>query len=73
VLAEQSKAWISNKLRKVNEMKISCVIWLSVYLGLLRFSFSDSVMAKIAFNDPYRFVAAIIPWHRDLVGKERPA
>jgi len=39
----------------------------------LRFGFSDSVMEKIAFNNPYRFVAAIIPWRRDLVGKERPA
>ena len=38
-----------------------------------RFGFSDSVMEKIAFNDPYRFVDAIIPWHGDLVGKERPA
>jgi len=38
-----------------------------------RFGFSDSVMEKIAFNDPYRFVAAIIPWHGDLVGKTRPA
>jgi len=25
----------------------------------LRFGFSDSVMDKIAFNDPYRFVPAI--------------
>ena len=25
----------------------------------LRFGFSDSVMDKIAFNNPYRFVAAI--------------
>jgi len=39
----------------------------------LRFGFSDSVMDKIAFNDPYRFVAAIIPWRRDLVEKKRPA
>ena len=39
----------------------------------LRFGFGDSVMEKIAFNDPYRFVVAIIPWHKDLVEKERLA
>jgi len=39
----------------------------------LRFGFTDSVMEKIAFNDLYRFVGAIIPWHRDLVGKKRLA
>ena len=38
-----------------------------------RFGFSDSVIDKIAFNDPYRFVAAIIPRHGDLVEKDRPA
>jgi hypothetical protein len=30
-------------------------------------------MDKIAFNNPYRFVAANIPWRRDLVEKERLA
>jgi hypothetical protein len=33
--AEQSKAWILNKLSEVNEMKISCVIWLNVYLTMI--------------------------------------
>jgi len=27
----------------------------------LRFVFTDSVMDKISFNNPYRFVAASIP------------
>jgi hypothetical protein len=54
----------------MNEMKVSCVMWLKVYLGLLRFRFSDSVMDKIAFNNPYRSVAANIPWRRDHIERE---
>jgi hypothetical protein len=51
-----------------NEDFMCVIMWV-----FLRFGFSDSVMEKIAFNDPYRFVAAIIPGHRDLVEKERLA
>ena len=36
-----------------------------------RFGFSDSVMDKIAFNNPYRFAGGDIPWRSDLVGKQR--
>ena len=35
-----------------------------------RFGFSDSVMDKIAFNDPYRFVAAIFRGAETLLKKE---
>jgi hypothetical protein len=36
----------------------------------LRFDFSDSVMDKIAFNDPYRFVVAIFRGAKTLLKKE---
>jgi hypothetical protein len=36
----------------------------------LRFGFGDSVMDKIAFDNPYRFVAANIPWRRDHIERE---
>jgi hypothetical protein len=36
----------------------------------LRFGFGDSIMDKIAFNDPYRFVAANIPRCGDHIEKE---
>ena len=36
----------------------------------LRFGFSDSVMDKIAFNDPYRFVAAIFRGAETFLKKE---
>jgi hypothetical protein len=39
-------------------------------LGSLRFRFSDSVVDKIAFNNPYRSVAANIPWRRDHIERE---
>jgi len=37
----------------------------------LRVGFSDSVMDKIAFNDPYRFVAAIFRGEETLLKKRR--
>ena len=36
----------------------------------LRFGFSDSVMEKIAFNDPYRFVPAIFRGAETFLKKE---
>jgi len=37
----------------------------------LCFGFTDSVVDKMSFNDPYRFVVANIPSRRDLIEKER--
>jgi hypothetical protein len=39
----------------------------------LCFGFTDWVIGKISFNNPYRFVAANIPSRRDLIEKERLA
>jgi hypothetical protein len=36
-------------------------------IGLSGFGFTDLVMDKIAFNDPYRFLAANIPSRSDLL------
>jgi hypothetical protein len=62
----------------MNEMKISCVIWLNVYLTTIcpvirRVDISDSDIDKMSFNNRYRFVVANIPSRGDLIEKERLA